>query len=178
MILLLDPAGDMFKVYCAEDDEGKGIRHDDILTKDLLNKTIAFYLLPSLTSSPEALMGVEWLTAGMAATYEWATQDAMEVCFLRTDEYLIHGDSLLIHMVDNGKLVCPTEEAEGMLGMFCPCDSRVPSQKWTYWSHQGISLGFEYGQFLEFREYINGGGREYNGGSRLESILQNLGCSC
>ena len=171
IILLLDPRGDVFKFYCADDpkDPKANVRHEQLLTPEILNKTIVFYLLPSLTSSPEALMGVEWITGGMCETLLPVCDEAMDVCVLRIDEYMIHGDSLLVQMVDDGKLVCPAEEAEGMLGMFSPVDSRIPDLKHTAWSHIIESFGHEYGAYCEFREVV--------GGSRLESVLKNLG-SC
>ncbi|CAE7257961.1 unnamed protein product [Symbiodinium microadriaticum] len=112
-------------------------------------------------------MGVEWITGGMCETLLPVCDEAMDVCVLRIDEYMIHGDSLLVQMVDDGKLVCPAEEAEGMLGMFSPVDSRIPDLKHTAWSHIIESFGHEYGAYCEFREVV--------GGSRLESVLKNLG---
>ena len=167
IILILDPRGDIFRFYCTEDVETrKTVRMDEILTTEVLNKTIAFYLLPSLTSSPEALLGVEWLPAGISATFGMVIDDAMEVCVLRTDEYMVHGDSLLVQMVDDGKLVCPAEEAQSMLRMFSPCDSLL-GDNMSSWNHIIISYGFEYGQFCEFQEALPE--------SRLQSILRSPG---
>ncbi|CAE7615734.1 unnamed protein product [Symbiodinium sp. CCMP2592] len=112
-------------------------------------------------------MGVEWITGGMCETLMPVCDEAMDLCVLRIDEYMIHGDSLLVQMVDDGKLVCPAEEAEGMLGMFSPVDSRIPGDKHTPWSHIIVPFGHEYGLYCEFRDFV--------GGCRLESVLKNVG---
>jgi len=84
-------------------------------------KTTLFLLLPSMTSSPTCLTGIEVGIMSMGCfTGEYESYPSLpteQICYVRLDDYKKYGDQILIALANaEGKTVYPREEAATMAG--------------------------------------------------------------
>ena len=77
-------------------------------------KTSTFMLMPSLTSSPECLLCAEMslYLAGLGIGPE------ENLRWIRIDDYLHHGDKIVVAMLEEDKWFYPAEEAESLMGFY------------------------------------------------------------
>eukprot|EP00747_Dinoflagellata_sp_TGD_P160140 gnl/TRDRNA2_/TRDRNA2_177949_c2_seq25.p1 gnl/TRDRNA2_/TRDRNA2_177949_c2~~gnl/TRDRNA2_/TRDRNA2_177949_c2_seq25.p1 ORF type:complete len:865 (-),score=153.66 gnl/TRDRNA2_/TRDRNA2_177949_c2_seq25:354-2948(-) len=106
------------------------------LSERTKNKIIVFVLLPSITSSPTALIGAEIGLLNLACAIDAQPDGSVDgICAVRIDDYLHHGDAILVAMVEQGKKVYPAEEAVNMLAFISPTEKLVTidiSNRWEF----------------------------------------------
>ena len=108
---------------------------------DLRAKTTTFLLMPSVTSSPDAMLCAEVAlqALGLAAemqirTRGWVKNGPItDLRLVRLDDYLAYGFDILVAMMEQGKKVYPAEKADDMLGFLKPiAELEEASGTWYY----------------------------------------------
>eukprot|EP00747_Dinoflagellata_sp_TGD_P160131 gnl/TRDRNA2_/TRDRNA2_177949_c2_seq17.p1 gnl/TRDRNA2_/TRDRNA2_177949_c2~~gnl/TRDRNA2_/TRDRNA2_177949_c2_seq17.p1 ORF type:complete len:849 (-),score=141.73 gnl/TRDRNA2_/TRDRNA2_177949_c2_seq17:354-2900(-) len=126
VLLVLDPR-DIFNIFKANLKD---------ISEQTKNKIIVFVLLPSITSSPTALIGAEIGLLNLACAIDAQPDGSVDgICAVRIDDYLHHGDAILVAMVEQGKKVYPAEEAVNMLAFISPTEKLVTidiSNRWEF----------------------------------------------
>lgn len=95
---------------------------DGTVPPELKEKIIPFVLFPSLTSSKANLLLVEVALNGIGILCtHFVSEDGQtggeKVHVVRSDDYHMLGDQILVQMLEQQKRVYPAEEAQSMLGL-------------------------------------------------------------